>query len=88
MYTPPRLLEISMKNCRVKVKVFLLLHLKLRYYEKATKLEKTAVLLSSVKISGRFFQNFVASEKLNFMIQSHAENWNKRLGALWNLCTS
>ena len=47
-----------MKNWWAKVKVFLLLHLKLRYYEKATKLEKTAVLLSSVKISGRFLSNF------------------------------
>ena len=43
--------------------------LKLRQYEKATKFEKIShlFLLSSVKTSGRFFQNFVAfSEKLDF----------------------
>ena len=44
---------------------------KLSHYEKATKsptcFDKTAVLLSSVKTSGRFFQIFVPfPEKLDF----------------------
>ena len=60
--------------------------LKLRHYEKATKLEKNVplvltkqlFLLSSVKTSGRFFQICVAfSEKLNFnfiQLQVHTLN--------------
>ena len=53
----------------------ILVFLKLRHYEKATTFEKilppvltkTAVSISSVKTSGRFFQIFVPfSEKLDF----------------------
>ena len=55
--------------------------LMLRHYEKATKFEKktptcfdkTAVLLSSVKTSGRFLKNFVPfSEKLDFKKKDNA----------------
>ena len=55
--------------------------LKLRHYEKATKFEKKsptcfdkiAVLLSSVKTSGRFFRIFVPfSEKLDFKKKDNA----------------
>ena len=78
-------IEVNARTPKVSIVL-----LKLRHYEQATKFEKSLpplltkqlFLLSSVKTSGRFFQNFVAfSEKLDFNTKIHismALNWVKK----------
>ena len=72
--------SFSEKATKICAVFLMVLMLKLRYYEKATKFEKNLppvltkqlFLLSSVETSGRFFLIFVAfSEKLDFKLCSN-----------------